>query len=182
MAQKNQEVKILAIKTDISKLEDVERAMKETVDTFNHVDYCVNCAAIVGTTGPIDVQDMETVDRVWSVNLRGAFLCEQAEIRQFLRQDLRPLNTGVPQKTRGSIVNISSICGHVAVRGTGSYNISKHGVIGMVKTDALDYAAKGIRVNAVCPGFVRTNIVSDEVWESVSSSLVVPRLTFIDVS
>ncbi|KAF9690532.1 hypothetical protein EKO04_011278 [Ascochyta lentis] len=161
------EAKVLTVTADVSVADDVERPITEAVRAFGRIDYCVNSAGTGGLFGPITEQKEETLGKTLNVNVKGIWLCERAQIAQMLKQDLRPLNTGLPFETRGSIVNIGSILGHIAMPTLGPYSISKHAVNGITKTDALDYAKEKIRINAVCPGFVKTNFVPPEMWASL---------------
>lgn len=119
---------------------------------------------------------MENFDRVLSINLRGVWLCERAQIRQMMKQDLRPLacspalfcrrpcfantysRTGLPFETRGSIVNVGSILSITGLGRASPYVLSKHAVLGLCKSDTIDYAAEGIRTNTVCPGWTQTSM------------------------
>ncbi|KAJ4368560.1 hypothetical protein N0V86_009466 [Didymella sp. IMI 355093] len=167
ITSKTGDAEAVTVVADVSKADDVDRAVAETVKAFGRIDYCVNSAGTGGLFGPITEQKEETLDRTLNVNVKGIWLCERAQIAQMLKQDLRQLNTGLPFETRGSIVHIGSILGQIAMPALGPYAISKHAVNGIVKTDALDYAKDKIRINAVCPGFVKTNFVPPEMWASL---------------
>ncbi|KAJ4299358.1 hypothetical protein N0V90_004603 [Kalmusia sp. IMI 367209] len=168
LSEKNPETKTVTITADVSSSKDVDRAIAETVAAFGRIDYCVNSAGTGGLFAPITEQKEETLDKTLAINVKGIWLCERAQIAQMLKQELRPLNTGLPFETRGSIVHIGSILGQIAMPTLGPYAISKHAVNGIVKTDALDYAKDKIRINAVTPGFVKTNFVPPEMWAAVS--------------
>jgi len=92
------------------------------------------------------------------LNLRGVWLCERAEIKEMMKQELRDVTTGLKLKTRGSIVNVGSLTSHVAIPNLTPYIMSKHAVLGLTKADALDYGKHGIRINCVCPGWIRTKM------------------------
>jgi NAD(P)-dependent dehydrogenase (short-subunit alcohol dehydrogenase family) len=156
-------VESLLVVGDMSSEADVGRMMEEAVKKFGSVHYCINSA---GVTSKPRVRthelDTEAFDRVMNVNLRGLWLCERAQIRQFLKQpaSLTTRNrskASAPQ--RGAIVNISSIFGLTAHATAGAYPASKAGVLGLTRTDAVAYGADGIRVNAICPGFIDTPLV-----------------------
>ncbi|KAL1968035.1 hypothetical protein VTN77DRAFT_2164 [Rasamsonia byssochlamydoides] len=168
LSSRNPDVKVLTLVADLTKEEEVNRVFSEIRSQLGRLDVAVNCAGITGTLGKIEQLSSANLDQVLNINLRAMWLCEKAEIQQFLTQEERPVTTGHAPPTRGNIVNISSMLGIIAMPTSSPYVISKHGVIGLTKTDALDYASKGIRVNAVCPGFVKTNLFDEKGWEAIS--------------
>jgi NAD(P)-dependent dehydrogenase (short-subunit alcohol dehydrogenase family) len=135
----------LYVKTDVSKASDVEALIQKTVEGFGRLDVAFNNAGIEGAYAPIVRQSEENFDQTIEINLKGVWLCLKYEIRQMLKQG-----------SAGAIVNMASVLGLVGSAGTSAYSASKHGVIGLTQSAALENAKKGIRVNAVCPGFVET--------------------------
>ncbi|KAI6715217.1 hypothetical protein JHW43_002194, partial [Diplocarpon mali] len=151
-------LELRALPADCSRDADVEAAVAATVDAFGRVDVCFNAAGVSGEFGGTAATGVEDLDRVLGLNLRGAWLCERAQIRQFLKQEMRDVSTGLPFQTRGSIVNVGSLASHRAIPSLSPYIMAKHGVLGLTKADASDYAKDGIRVNCLCPGWIATNM------------------------
>ncbi|KAK4619933.1 Short-chain dehydrogenase srdC [Fulvia fulva] len=153
------DLEILPIEMDTSEENSVTAAIASTVSAFGRLDVAVNNADIAGTPLPTHENSLEDWQRVMSVNLNGVWLCQRAQIQQFLKQE--PLSPA-PRGSRGVIVNVASMLGLVASHPStpaASYTASKHGVVGLTRTDAMAYASQGIRINAVCPGYIATPIL-----------------------
>jgi NAD(P)-dependent dehydrogenase (short-subunit alcohol dehydrogenase family) len=148
--------RLLFIRADVSCADDVESLVTKAVAAFGRVDVLVNNAGI-GHLVPSHEQNLDGWRKTLSVNLDGCFLMAQAVIRQMLMQPAARDAQGSIQ--RGSIVNIASVHGLVGFPQHAAYTASKGAVINLTRTLGIEYAQQGIRVNAVCPGFILTPLI-----------------------
>lgn len=137
----------LFVLCDVSKDTQVRNLIQKAVEKFGRLDYAFNNAGIEGTQALTADASEENWDRVININLKGTWLCMKYQIPEMLK------NGG------GAIVNCSSIAGVIGFPAITAYTASKHGVIGLTQTTALEYAQSGIRVNVVCPGVIQTPMI-----------------------
>ncbi|HET8731348.1 MAG TPA: glucose 1-dehydrogenase [Moraxellaceae bacterium] len=137
----------LFVATDVADPAQVERLHREAMTAYGRLDAACNNAGIEGDMAPLAESTLENFDRVIGVNLRGVFLCMREQLRLMERQH------------QGAIVNVASVAGLVGFVGLPAYCASKGGVVQLTRTAALEYATQGIRVNAVCPGAIKTEMI-----------------------
>lgn len=148
---KEQGSEAIAIKCDVSKFDEVHKAVQTTIETYGTVDILVNNAGVLSTTTPLENIEEKEWDLIMNVNLKGVFLFSQAVL---------PV---MRKKEHGKIINISSSAGRsTSELGGAHYTASKAGVLGLTRHTAREYGPYGINVNSVCPGLVETPMIREE--------------------
>ncbi|PJK29092.1 glucose 1-dehydrogenase [Minwuia thermotolerans] len=163
--------KVRTTTANVASEEEADGLIRQTIDAFGKIDGAFNNAGIEGDWGRTDESTLDNFNRVVGVNQTGVYLCMRAEIRAMLK-------AGKP----GAIVNTASIAGIAGSMYMPAYIASKHGVVGLTKAAAMEYARKGIRVNAVCPGPIKTRMLDTltghhpRALEAMSDSTSMKRL------
>ncbi len=146
MINESSKGKSIFVKCDITDADEVAGLLEKTLGEFGRLDYAVNNAGVSGDLRPIDETSLDVWNQVVSVNLTGTFLCLKQEIQAMLK-------TG-----GGAIVNVSSALGLRGKEKLAPYVATKHGIVGLTKTAAFEYGKQGIRINALCPGGIHTEM------------------------
>jgi len=162
-----------AVHCDVTSPADVEATVGRAVERFGRLDCAFNNAGIGGSSARVDEYGDEAWHQVLAVDLTGVFLCMKSELRQMAAQGA------------GAIVNAASLVGVIGYPYLAAYNAAKHGVVGLTRTAALEYATRGVRVNCVCPAWIETPMVMDEgpapasipeVYDALASTVPMRRL------
>lgn len=156
--------RFLPIRADLSRMESIPIVMKETIEAFGKIDILVNNAGICPRAAAIDYTE-EMWDRVTRLNEKAVFFLSQATARRFEEQ-----------KTGGKIINIASMMSYLGGINTAAYTASKHAVMGLTRVLASEWGAKNIQVNAIAPGWIRTNLSEPLQKDPVRDKMVRDRI------
>lgn len=155
----SQGYRCLALETDVSKAPQVDQLFQATSEAFGPIGIAVNNAGVGAPLTPLGDTEESDFDRIMAVNLKGVWLCMRAALRHM-----------TPQKS-GSIINMASALSITTFPGSSLYTASKHGVSGLTRSAAVEYGESGVRINAVCPGFISTPLLHSTVSEEVAKAM-----------
>ena len=150
---------VIFTRTDVARPEDVEAMVDAAIQAFGRLDIAINNAGIGGESNPTGAYSIEGWRKVIDINLNSVFYCLRFEIPRMLASG------------GGAIVNMASILGSVGFANSPAYVAAKHGVVGLTKSAALEYAKQGIRINSVGPGFITTPLVAGGLDEATQAAL-----------
>jgi len=152
------------VKADVSRPDDISGLLARVIELYGALDVALNNAGIEGTPFvPLERYDVDTWDRVIDVNLKGLFLCMKEQLPYLVA-------------SRGNIVNMASVAGLTGGRVGAAYHASKHGVVGITKSAAIEYADKGVRINAVAPGAIETGMASRVFFQDANTAARIKSL------
>jgi NAD(P)-dependent dehydrogenase (short-subunit alcohol dehydrogenase family) len=159
----------LGVHCDVIRTEDVRQALEKTIEAFGRLDFAFNNAGIEQRNAALADFREDEFERIMNVNVRGVYTCMKYQIPLILQQG------------GGAIVNTSSGAGVIGIKGGAAYAASKHAVIGLTKSAALDYAGQNLRINVVAPGYIETPMMdrftggTQEGWDKIKSEEPIGR-------